>query len=120
METGDDIPDQPATPPTDAAPSADGKESSTEEPENGGDDIVEPDMTDVPVETLGAILIAGDTAYEYYNFSQTAADTYVAAMNRTAAALKGKATVYDMIVPTSMDITLPASVRKNVQSADQR
>ena len=39
-------------------------------------------MTDVPVETLGAILIAGDTAYGYYNFSQSAADMYTAAVNR--------------------------------------
>ena len=77
-------------------------------------------MTDVPVETLGAILIAGDTAYEYYNFSQSAADMYTAAVNKAASQLAGKANVYDMIVPTSMDITLPASVRKSVNSSDQR
>ena len=41
-------------------------------------------------------------------------------MNRAASQLKGKAAVYDIIVPTSMDITLPASVRKDVQSSDQR
>lgn len=124
VEQGDDIPDQPATP---VEPSTD--EPSTDEPvvdsgEKQDDapdhEIEEPDMTDVPVETLGAILIAGDTAYEYYNFSQSAADTYVKAMNRAATLLEGRATVYDMIVPTSMDITLPASVRKNVNSADQR
>ncbi len=125
VEQGDDIPDQPK--PDDGSadePSAD--EPSTDEPNGAqeGDapdhEIVEPDMTDVPVEKLDAILIAGNSAYEYYNFSQSAADTYVKTMNRAASLLEGKATVYDMIVPTSMDITLPASVRKNVNSADQR
>ena len=122
---GDEIPDQPVAPPADDA--------STQEPSGGEEadlpangeeepshEIEEPDMTDVPVETLGAILIAGDTAYEYYNFSQSAADMYTAAVNKAASQLAGKANVYDMIVPTSMDITLPASVRKSVNSSDQR
>ena len=123
VEQGDDIPDQPAPPVKD-----DEDDASTNEPEavqppaekDPPKDIQEPDMTDVPVETMGAILVVGDSAYEYYSFSQTAADAYIAAVNRAAALLDGKANVYDMIVPTSMDITLPASVRKNVQSANQR
>lgn len=45
---------------------------------------------------------------------------YTAAVNKAASQLAGKANVYDMIVPTSMDITLPASVRKSVNSSDQR
>lgn len=123
VEQGDDIPDQPLVP-VDDDPVVD--DPSTEEGgdpgnEDGPDhEIVEPDMTDVPVETLGAILIAGDAAYEYYTFSQSAADTYVKAVNRAASLLEGKATVYDMIVPTSMDITLPASVRGSVNTSDQR
>ncbi len=121
VEQGDAIPDQPAVPeePSGEEPSADepAVPPSADEPDH---EIQEPDMTDVPVETLGAILIAGDTAYEYYNFSQSAADIYTKAMNRAASLLEGKATVYDMIVPTSMDITLPASVRKGVNTADQR
>lgn len=121
VEQGDDIPDQPTV---QVDPSAD--EPSTDEPavpsveDEPDHEIQEPDMTDVPVEKLGAILIAGDTAYEYYGFSQSAADIYINAMNRAASQLKGKAAVYDIIVPTSMDITLPASVRKDVQSSDQR
>ena len=124
VEQGDDIPDQPTVPadPSTEEPSTDEPvmDPNTEQTDEPDHEIEEPDMTDVPVETLGAILIAGDTAYEYYNFSQSAADTYAKAMNRAASLLEGKATVYDMIVPTSMDITLPASVRQSVNSADQR
>ena len=126
IEQGDAIPDQPGTPskedpnqdvPPDEKPVDDEKPPVEEPPKH---EIEEPDMTGVPVEKLGAILIAGDSAYEYYNFNQSAADTYVNTINRAAAQLEGTATVYDLIVPTSMDITLPASVRKDVNSADQR
>ena len=120
VEQGDDIPDQPAAPPEESSDQEGETTPSTEEPDEQEHEIEEPDMTDVPVESLGAILIAGDTAYEYYNFSQKTADSYAAAINRAASLLAGKATVYDMIVPTSMDITLPASVRQNVNSSDQR
>ena len=132
VDEGDAIPDQPVKPPVDPVAPVD-PDTSTEEtvppeqppappepPKEPEHQITEPDMTDVPVETLGAILIVGNAAYEYYGFSQEAADIYVNAVNRAAALLDGKAKVYDMIVPTSMDITLPASVRKNVNSSDQR
>ena len=58
-------------------------------------------------QTLGALLINGDSAYEYYNFSKEVADSYAAAINRAGALLSGKASVYDIIVPTSMAITAP-------------
>lgn len=116
VEEGDDIPDQPVTPPEDVTP----PEGEGQKDTPPAHEIVEPDMTGVPVETLGAILIAGDAAYEYYNFMQGPADTYAATVNRAAGLLEGKAKVYAMIVPTSMDITLPASVRKDVNSSDQR
>lgn len=71
-------------------------------------------------QTLGALLINGDTAYEYYNFSKSAADTYTAAVNRAATLLQGKANVYDMIIPTSMAITAPDSLTKGVNTSDQK
>lgn len=116
VEQGDEIPDE-AKDPMEEPVIEEPEEPSVDEPDH---EIEEPDMTDVPVEQLGAILIAGDTAYEYYNFSQKAADVYIRTVNRAASLLEGKADVYDIIVPTSMDITLPASVRKGVNSADQR
>ena len=73
-----------------------------------------------PAESNGAILTIGDSGFEYYHFSQSAADTYVAAVNRLAEQLKDKATVYDMIVPTSIDICVDPAVRADVNSADQK
>ncbi len=74
----------------------------------------------VPAESNGAILTIGDSGFEYYHFSQSAADLYIAAVNRLAEQLKGTATVYDMIVPTSIDICVDPSVRADVNSSDQQ
>lgn len=71
-------------------------------------------------QTLGALLINGDTAYEYYNFVKTVADSYTDAINRAAALLEGKARVYDMIIPTSMAITAPENLVKGVNTSDQK
>ena len=71
-------------------------------------------------QTLGALLINGDTAYEYYNFSRETADKYVAAINRAGALLAGKAQVYDLIVPTSMGITAPESLVSGVNTSNQK
>ncbi|MDO4608984.1 MAG: DHHW family protein [Clostridia bacterium] len=72
------------------------------------------------VEQLGAMLIVDNAAYEYYNFSQATADNYIATLNRAAALLEGKAWVYDMIVPTSMAITLPENFTGSTNSSDQK
>lgn len=70
-------------------------------------------------QTLGALLIYGDTAYEYYNFNREVADKYSSSVKKAASLLKGKATVYDMVIPTSMGITLPDKYKKTVNSSDQ-
>lgn len=72
------------------------------------------------VETLGGMLLVEDTAYEYYHFNQAAADNYCTAINRAALILDGKCNVYNMIIPTSMDIMLPQKYRDTVNSSDQR
>lgn len=74
----------------------------------------------VKTETLGGVLVAGKAAYEYYNFVQSTADRYIKVINRTAKKLSDKATVYDIIVPTSIDITLDDRTRKSVSSSDQK
>ncbi len=71
-------------------------------------------------QTLGALLINGDTAYEYYNFSRETADKYAAAINRAGALLGGKAQVYDLIIPTSMGITAPESLVSGVNTSNQK
>ncbi len=71
-------------------------------------------------QTLGALLINGDTAYEYYNFSQAAADMYTTAVSRAGALLKGKAQVYDLIIPTSMAITAPEKLTSGINTSNQK
>ncbi len=102
--------------------------SATAEPESSVNDTAattppqssSTETTAPTTQTLGALLINGDTAYEYYNFSQAAADTYVGAVNRAGALLQGKAQVYDLIIPTSMAITAPESLVAGVNTSDQK
>ena len=70
-------------------------------------------------EKLSNILVSGNAGYEYYNFVQSTADNYAAAVNRAAAALDGKAQVYAMVIPTSTGITLDPRVRAQLSSSDQ-
>lgn len=71
-------------------------------------------------QTLGALLINGDTAYEYYNFVKATADSYASAVNRAAVLLSGKSEVYCMVVPTSMGICVPDSLLATVNTSNQR
>ena len=79
-----------------------------------------PEDTGPAVEQLGAMLIVDNAAYEYYNFNQATADKYAAIVNRAATILEGKSNVYDMIIPTSMAITLPESYSGSTNSSDQK
>lgn len=137
--TGDEIPDIPTRPADNVIaseadttenaehvnqPSAENTtEATTEnktEPESEKETEKTTETQPKKTETLGGILIAGGAAYEYYNFVQSTADEYIGVINRAAKKLKGKADVYDVIVPTSIDITLDDATRKNVSSSDQK
>lgn len=72
------------------------------------------------VEQLGAMLIIDNAAYEYYNFNQAVSQNYSAAVSRAAAILDGKSKVYNMIIPTSMAITLPENFSGSTNSSDQK
>ncbi len=78
------------------------------------------DVDDSLIQKLSSVLIVDDAAYEYYNFSKATADRYVAAVSRAANSLKGSARVFDIVVPTSMDITLSDQVRKRISTGDQK
>ncbi len=78
------------------------------------------DVDDALIQKLSSVLIVDDAAYEYYSFTKSTADRYVAAVSRTANALHGTARVFDLVVPTSMDITLSDRVRKRTNTGDQR
>ena len=118
---GDDIPTAPmSTDMTMLTPSATPTPAGSPTPTPIIDDVVDPDMAGVPVETLNAILVVGDAGYEYYNFSQDVSNQYIMTLNRAAEVLQGKATVYDILIPTSMDIMLPSSVRDGISSSNQK
>lgn len=68
-------------------------------------------------QSLGAIIVKGDTAYEYYNFVRSTADQYIGILNRAGAKLNGS-NVYSMIVPTSIDVMLEPDARPS-NSSDQ-
>ena len=73
-------------------------------------------------ETVNALMIVEDSAYEYYNFDTELANRYITAVVDAGKKLEGKATVYDMVIPTSIDIMLPESyIEKNsLNTSDQK
>ncbi len=131
VEGGDDIPDVPldvvvtvteeTTTETTTAP------TTTEEPtvtspnivETTGD-IKETIPADMNIQSLGAVLLAGNSAYEYYNFSNSLAPRYINAVNNIKNASHNKSNVYTLVVPTSIDIELNDAIRKDINSSDQK
>lgn len=76
--------------------------------------------TNVKPQSFGGVLVYGNKAYEYYNFNKNTANQYIAVVNKQAENLKGKANVYDIIVPTSIGITLPDEIKSQINSSDQK
>lgn len=103
-----------------SVPSTEAPTTSTEAETTTTESGTPPTQSDnQQAQNLGAILVYGDAGYEYYGFSTTAANNYIAMMNRAASKLDGIATVYDLLIPTGMDIVLDDNVRKSANSADQ-
>ena len=76
----------------------------------------------VAPETVGGLLVVEDSAYEYYNFVTDLAKDYITVVVDAGKKLEGKATVYDMVIPTSIDIMLPESYieKNNLNTSDQK
>ncbi len=147
LEEGDAIPTAPMAPPKEETDSSDSENSllestapsstqessapvsssssnetssSSSETEESEAPPPERDVSNEVTQSLGAVLIVGDAGYEYYNFSQDTANSYISMINRAAERLSGKATLYNMIVPTSMDIMLPESFRSGLNTSSQK
>lgn len=72
-------------------------------------------------QTFDSIYIYGNTGYEYYNFVRSTADDYINAINSAANdAAKNSINFYNMIIPTSIDITLNEASRSKLNSSDQK
>ena len=79
------------------------------------------DNGNVLEQTLNSVYIYGNTAYEYYNFVRSTADDYVKAVNIGAdEAAKNNINFYNMLIPTSIDITLNSEARSKLNSSDQK
>ena len=110
-EKPDEIPDEPNEPVMEPI-----GEETDEIDENLGGTI---EVDDALVQNLGTIVVVNDAAYEVYNFNQNVADKYAAIVNRTAQMLEGESDVYDLVVPTSVDITMPDNERARINSSNQ-
>ena len=123
---GDEIPDITSSEQTAATDSSQTESTTESQPQSQPESQPQPQPEPQPepqlpaVEQLGAMLIVDNAAYEYYNFNQATADNYAATVNRAAQILEGKSQVYDMIIPTSMAITLPESFNGSTNSSDQK
>ncbi len=119
---GDEIPDITSSQETISTDSSETESEVVEvvTPEPEPQPQPEPELQLPAVEQLGAMLIVDNAAYEYYNFNQATADSYAATINRAAQILEGKSKVYNMIIPTSMAITLPESYSGSTNSSDQK
>ncbi len=122
VDTGDEIPDTPlAVVPekkpepqvTEPVTMPDNKELNED---NGDPNAVKPD---IEVQSLDAIVVAGDSAYEYYSFSQDVAPRFIDCVNKLDGIVNPTGKVYAMIAPTSTDITLNDALRAEINSANQ-
>ena len=66
------------------------------------------------------VVVIGDTAYEQYNYVEDSSKKYIKAVNNIAKKMGKDVNVYDMIVPTSIGITLPDNKYNKVGSSDQK
>ena len=92
------------------------------EPEVSDPDVElwnDPVTVDTPSRDISNLLVMGRTAYEYYAFSEGTADEYIAALNSAGDQLKGRAQVYDIIIPTAIGVMLPADVRADLGLTEQ-
>ncbi len=87
----------------------------------------EPAATYVPIiskdkvklyDSTGTAVI-GDTGYEIYNYVSSVAEVYAKLMNRAGKQYGKSYQVYDLVVPTSVGITLPDNKAEKVGSSDQ-
>lgn len=95
----------------------------SEAADNSSSDTEAVNVEPVPetiIERIGAMAIIGDTGYEYYNFDKATADSYIASINRAGELLSGKCRVFNMVVPTSIAVTLDEQVAAKIDSSDQK
>lgn len=66
------------------------------------------------------VAVIGDTAYEQYNYVESASKKYIDTVNKISKKFEEKVNVYEMIIPTSIAITLPDDKYDKVDSSNQK
>ncbi len=126
VEKGDEIPDTPAPPVTHTEIQTTEPVTSPETtmPQTTAPATQTPENTekkpDINIQSMGAILVAGDSAYEYYNFSGALAERFINSVNNIKSVSGNKSNVYSLIIPTSIDITLNDAIRADINTSDQK
>lgn len=129
FEQGDEIPDAPleqppvedTQPQTEPQPKPQAPVTMPDEEDlkndNGDPSAARPDYN---TQSLGAIIVANDSAYEYYTFSKELAPRFISSVNNIKNASHNKSDVYAMLIPTSIDIKLNDALRSDINSANQK
>ncbi len=96
---------------------------------DANDTIKGPEKVDVPEarvmadaiqdKIMAGLYVDGDAAYNVYYFDQESVEQYAKAINTCAQNLKGEATVYSILAPTSAAVLLDDSVYKSLGGTDQ-
>ena len=73
---------------------------------------------DIPIDRLGSVYVKGNTAYELYKETVANSERYAELITKAAEQLKGKATVYDMIIPLSSSVNLSEKELQQVGFSD--
>ncbi len=109
------------TPESDAVPTvspeASAQPSTTAETKKTYDKII--NNGKLHIYNTGTALI-GDSAFELYNYVNSAASRYTMAVNKLTKKLDSSIDVYDMVAPTSMGVTFPDNKKKKINSSDQK
>ncbi len=69
-------------------------------------------------EKVQGLYVNGGTAYQLYAFNQQNTDSYISLINKFAAQVQGKATVYDMVVPLHYQIALSRETADRYGASD--
>lgn len=97
-------------------------DSAPESQADPGPSMPEQEAPDGEPEDFDSMVVVGDTGYACYKFSQEQAIAYIELVSYGASILPESVTLYDMIVPTSLDVLLPESyiTEYEIDSSDQR
>lgn len=102
-----------------------GKTSATvpeivEEPVELVEEIeIQPIYLDAEVKLEGGLHVVDDTAYEPFGFNEGVASKYCEVISEAAEILNGKATVYNILIPTSVATKFPDNLKSKISDSDQ-